>query len=238
MAAIHQYVDLHLHKKQIIEGSFQNSATAPTSPAQGQVYYNTANNNFFGWNGTAWVNLSQVLTTAVQIAGEITNANTSPAYPSSPAVGDIWFITTNAGTVGGTAVEVGDQLIYSTSGWFVMQRNLQQASTTVAGFIELADQSETNAGSDTTRAVTPATLAGFLSNYLYGRKVVTNIATLTADTPTSVTHGLGLVASVDLVVQCWQGGTLVGLEIVPTSVNAFTVESGVTLSNVKVVALG
>lgn len=238
MASIKQYVDLDLQKNQLVQARIENRASAPTSPLAGQLYYNTSDNNYYGWNGTVWLNLSQILTSAVQIAGEITNANTNPAYPSSPTVGDIWFITTNAGTVGGQAVEINDQLIYSTSGWFVMQRNLQYATTAIAGFVELADQSETNAGSDTTKAVTPSTLAGFLANYLYARKVVTTIATLTANTPTTVTHGLGLLASVDLLVQCWQGGEKAQLAIVPTSVNAFTVESNITLSSVKVISIG
>lgn len=232
------YVDVDFHQQQAVKMRVENLASAPSSPVAGQVYFNTGDNFFYGWNGSAWINLSQIVTGAVTIKGEITNANTSPAYPSTPTTGDIWFITTNAGTVGGTTVEVGDQLIYGSTGWFVMQKNLLYATTSVAGYVELADQSETNAGSDATRAVTPSTLAGFLTNYLYAKKVVTQITTLTAATPTTVTHGLNLASSNQLTVMCWQGGVPVRLAIGLSSVNAITVESNVTLSNVTVICQG
>lgn len=33
------------------------AAAAPANPQQGQVYYNTTDNHFYGWNGAAWVQL-------------------------------------------------------------------------------------------------------------------------------------------------------------------------------------
>ncbi|NDG32148.1 hypothetical protein EB118_18990, partial [bacterium] len=35
-----------------------NSATAPSSPARGQLFFDTVNNNFSGYNGTTWVKLN------------------------------------------------------------------------------------------------------------------------------------------------------------------------------------
>lgn len=238
MAVENFYVDVDFHQQQAVKMRVENLASAPSSPVSGQVYFNTGDNFFYGWNGTSWINLSQIISSVVQVKGDITNANTNPGYPSTPTTGDIWFITTNAGTVGGTAVEIGDQLIYGASGWFVLQRNLQYATDTVAGFIEIATNAEVITGSDTTRAVTPASLANFLSNYLYARKVVTQITTLTAGTPATVTHGLNLAASNQLTVTCWQSGAPIRLAVALTSVNAITVESNVTLSNVTVICQG
>jgi len=35
-----------------------NSATAPSSPAKGQLFFDTINNNFSGYNGTSWLKLN------------------------------------------------------------------------------------------------------------------------------------------------------------------------------------
>lgn len=218
----------------IVNLRFPNSATAPVSPYEGQTYFDTASKKFMGWNGTAWVDLSQVMTGAATIKGEITNANTSPAFPSSPATGDIWFITTNAGTVGGIEVEIGDQLVRGTTNWFVLQANTMSASETRAGVIELATQAEANAGSDATRALTPATLAGYLANFFYARRVSQNITSLVANTTTNVTHGLNLATP---VVQVWQGGEEIDLHIQSVSANVISVTSNTTLANVSVIII-
>ncbi|MFN8349429.1 MAG: hypothetical protein U0X91_30790 [Spirosomataceae bacterium] len=216
----------------IVNLRFPNSSTAPTSPYDGQTYFNSSDKKFWGWNGTTWIDLSQIMNSPANIKGDITNANTNPAFPGSPSTGDIWFITTTAGTVGGIDVEIGDQLIRGSSGWFVMQANTFAASETRAGVIELATQAEANAGSDTTRALTPATLAGYLANYFYSRRVSTLIASLPANTATTVTHGLGVALP---SVTIWQGNEIIELDVVSTSSNAYTVQSLSALTNVTCV---
>lgn len=232
------YSDIQLNKNQLIQARFQNASVAPTSPAAGQIYFNSGDLNFYGWSGSAWVNLSQVVTNALNIKGEISNANTNPSYPGSPSVGDVYFITTNAGTVGGTTVEIGDELVYSTSGWFVVQKNLVAATNAAAGFVRLATQTEARAGADDTIAITPARLSDYLSNYLYARKVKTSISTLTANSAQTVTHGLGLASGTDCQVSIWQGGYQIFVEVVPVDGNSITVQSNQTLSNVVVIVQG
>lgn len=238
MAKYDWWTDVSLNKNQLLQARFEVLAAAPTSPGQAQIYFNSTDNNFYGWNGTSWINLSLVITNAVTIKGEITNANTNPSAPSNPSTGDTWFITTNAGTVGGLTVEIGDQLVRSSSGWFVIQANLQAASTTIAGFIRLATQSEANAGSLNSVAISPSTLAGYLSNFLYQRKSATNISSLAANTPTTVTHGLNVLSQDDVIVQCYQSNAQIGLSVKSSSVNAVLIESNQTLGNVKVVVVG
>lgn len=238
MAQYPVYFDLDLTQNQLIRARFENRASAPTSPVAGQQYYDTSDNTFRGWNGTVWVDLGVSFPNGVVIKGELTNAASNPPYPASPQTGWMYFITTTAGTVGGQVVEIGDLLIYGSSGWFVVQRNLQAASASVAGFIQIGTQAIINAGSDNTQAVTAQTLAGFLVNYLYVRKVVTPIPSLVANTLTTVTHGLGLVGATHVIAQCYQGGYQIGLEIKPVTANSLTVQSNQTLGNVDIVTIG
>lgn len=46
--------------KQSISGVFiiENSETAPSAPVKGQLFFDTINNNFSGYNGTSWVKLN------------------------------------------------------------------------------------------------------------------------------------------------------------------------------------
>lgn len=237
MASKKTYVDLDLAGNQIINFAAHKAATAPTSPFEGQIYYNTVSKKFFGFDGVAWIDLSQTISSGVTLKGEINNASTNPAYPASPSQGDMYFITTTAGTVGGQVVEIGDTLVYSGSAWFILQKNVEQSSETKAGYIQIATQAETNAGSNDAKAVTPAKLVSFLSTSKYVRKN-SQVVSLTANTPLTVTHGLSLTAAAEVQVQCFQGGAIIELLIEPTTVNAVNVTSNVTLANVTVVCQG
>lgn len=205
----------------------------------GLFVYDTTDLNLYVWNGTAWVNATQVITNAMNIKGEISNANTNPAFPASPAVGDVWVITTNPGTVGGVAVEVGDQLVYSTSGWFVIQTNLSDATITIKGYVRLATQIEVNTGTDNTTAVTPLTL---LTNLDVGNpraKIYKQaIATLTANTPLTITHGLNLSNSQDYVYKVSDAAGTIKVADVAVSVNSFTIESNKTYTSLRIVVEG
>lgn len=239
------YVDFDFTRNQIIQARVHNVAAPPTGPGEGQVYFNTADKTFRGWNGTTWVDLSQVITPSTAVKGEIANANTNPPFPTSPAIGDYYFITTTAGNIGGVPgtagsipVEIGDQLYYSASGFFVVQRNLQAASATLAGFMRFATQAEANAGSEAFASMTPATTATLLAALFYTRKYRTLIVSLAANTATTVTHGLNLANMEDCVVEVYQGGARIELAVAPTTVNALTVTSNQALGNVTVVVIG
>jgi hypothetical protein len=79
-------------------------------------------------------------------------------------LGDYWFIT-NAGTLGGTPVQPGDMIIATAAAptpedWIQVETNYNLATTSAPGLLQIATQDHVNAGTETTVAVTPATLAG------------------------------------------------------------------------------
>jgi hypothetical protein len=82
--------------------------------------------------------------------------------------GDYWYVSV-AGTVDSVAFNIGDVLIAlvdaaSTStyagNWISLEVNRDQATESILGLVTLATQTEVNTGTNTTDAVTPATLSG------------------------------------------------------------------------------
>ena len=89
----------------------------------------------------------------------------SPVAGTKP--GDYWYVTI-AGTVDSNPFNVGDVIIAkiaaastsSAADWIKIEVNRDQATESVLGLVTLATQTEVNTGTNTTDAVTPATLAG------------------------------------------------------------------------------
>lgn len=54
--------NLDLSKNEIQNARIQNLATAPSNPVAGQIYFNSTDKKFYGYNGSGWVDLGQVLT--------------------------------------------------------------------------------------------------------------------------------------------------------------------------------
>lgn len=53
--------NIDLCKNELQNAVLQNLATAPLDPKAGQIFFDSASNKFYGYNGTAWVDLGQVL---------------------------------------------------------------------------------------------------------------------------------------------------------------------------------
>jgi hypothetical protein len=216
----------------------ENLTTAPAAPLEGQMYYNSTTKKYMGYNGTVWVDISQIVTNAITLKGEIANANTNPAFPVSPVTGDSYFITTTSGTVGGVTVEVGDQLIFGASAWFVVQANTIDASTTAKGVIRIATQAETNGGT-AGLAVSPNTLVPFLQNYKTARVFTSAVGALAANTDVVVTHNLNLANAADAVVEVTaDSNRRINIDVTYTSVNAVTIRSLASYTGVRVIVIG
>jgi Phage tail fibre repeat len=54
--------NIDLSKNELQNARIQNLATAPANPTAGQIYFNSTDKKFYGYNGTGWVDLGQVLT--------------------------------------------------------------------------------------------------------------------------------------------------------------------------------
>ena len=51
-------VNLDLNQNQLVKARVENLASAPAGPVTGQIYYNTASNAMFFYNGSSWIDAS------------------------------------------------------------------------------------------------------------------------------------------------------------------------------------
>lgn len=93
------------------------------------------------------------------------NATTnSPTIPTAAAGNKgQYYVVTTAGTTtidGHTNWAIGDWIVSNGTTWDKIDNTEAAATDTAPGTVELATQAEVNTGTDTTRVITPATLAG------------------------------------------------------------------------------
>lgn len=62
-------VNLDLTKNQVLNIALHNLASAPSSPVQGQIYYNTTDKVIYYWDGTQWVSVAGDISEVIAGAG-------------------------------------------------------------------------------------------------------------------------------------------------------------------------
>jgi len=112
--------------------------------------------------------------------------------------------------------------------WTVVNKNIPDivdASESAKGIIQLATTAEANAGSDDAKAITPAKLAGYLSNGAYTKKYAGNVGD-GSNTTFTITHNLN---SRDIIVQVQDASSyaIVETEVIAKTVNTVEVSFNV-----------
>ena len=80
--------DVDFNKNQLQNTVIHPSATAPSNPKQGQIYFNTTDNNIYRYDGTQWVTYQNELDTAATGTISIDSAPVAASSkPSSPCRG-------------------------------------------------------------------------------------------------------------------------------------------------------
>jgi len=241
------YHDLDLFRvSQIKQVRIQNITTSDRTTLAGSLggtntglfVYDTDLNTFYVWNGSAWNSVGTTISGAMTFKGVVAH---NAAEPGSPATGD-FYIFNSAGQntwESDEAVEAGDMVIWDGTNWNYINRNVYNATETLAGKIEIATTAETNAGSDDTRAVTPAKLAGFASNRGFAKTYFASSVSVTANTPFTVTHNLGLQNRNAFTINVMNSAhSAISVDVDSVDANSLTITSAVSLTGLSITIIG
>ena len=143
--------------------------------------------------------INQAQTGALVYQGNYNPVTNTPNITTNTAVKTGWtYVVSTAGTFAGQEVEAGDMIIAkvdnpgsTAANWQIVNKNIPaivDATTLIKGIIQLATSAEALAGTNNTKAITPATLKAVLDAQIKG--YVANFGNGT-NTSFTITHGLG-----------------------------------------------
>lgn len=229
---------INLNKNELQNAVIQPLASAPGSPAEGQIYYDTVDDTVYVWADGAWLDLgtSGTGSVATVVAGNnidvdstdaanpivsveaLTVADVSGAAPlASPT-----FTGTVTLPVGLTGVIRTDTGVVSVD--TDVTDIVTAASTTAQGKVELATDAETNTGTDTARAITPSNLEAWT-----GSAQVTTTGTLTSGNADAIVSNASdtVVGKVELATTAeTTTGTDAGRAVTPDGLHDMTSLAG------------
>lgn len=138
---------LNLQQNQLENAVIQNLASDPSSGKAGQIYYNTTDNGYRYYNGTAWVSISADAIKSIVDGDGLTSSTSGNA------------VTISLGTPSASGYSGSDANTYGsnsvTADSHTHQINLPNASTSTKGVVQLAADNDTTS---TNKAVTPKQL--------------------------------------------------------------------------------
>lgn len=140
---------LNLQQNQLENAVIQNLASDPSSGKAGQIYYNTTDNGYRYYNGTAWVSISADAIKSIVAGNGLTSSTSGNAVTLT-----LGTPSTSGATSGNT---LGDNSVTENS--HTHQICIPSASTTEKGIVQLATDTDVTTGIETKKAVTPKQLA-------------------------------------------------------------------------------
>lgn len=151
---------LNLQQNQLENAVIQNLASDPSSGKAGQIYYNTTDNGYRYYNGTAWVSISADAIKSIVDGDGLTSSTSGNAVTIS--LGTPSASGSGSNTYGSNSV---------TADSHTHQIKLPDATDSAKGVIELATDAEATAGTDTTRAINAKQLAAAKQSAIDSAKV-------------------------------------------------------------------
>lgn len=117
--------NINLSNNQLQNAALHPTATAPANPVEGQVYFNTASNKLFIYDGSAWIDIS----------GDITSITAGAGLTGTGTTGDI---TLNIGSGNGITVAADAISVNAEASQFSFPAGVLTISTGAIGSDELA----------------------------------------------------------------------------------------------------
>lgn len=152
---------LNLQQNQLENAVIQNLASDPSSGKAGQIYYNTTDNGYRYYNGTAWVSISADAIKSIVAGNGLTSSTSGNAVTLT-----LGTPSTSGAASGNT---LGDNNVTENS--HTHQIRIPSASTTEKGIVQLATDTDVTTGTETTKAVTPKQLASAKQDAINSAKV-------------------------------------------------------------------
>tara|TARA_R110000803_G_scaffold52733_4_gene108498 strand:+ start:38 stop:1288 length:1251 start_codon:yes stop_codon:yes gene_type:complete len=194
MAYIKHLVDLDLNKNQLLNAVVQNLGTAPATPSDGQIYWDTVDETIYVWNanGSVWVDLGSSGITNLSYSAAVSqgtvasNTGTNAIIPLADGTNAGLMSAAEKTKVGNTSgTNTGDDA--TNSQYSSLVSNVSTDITVVEAPTNVAIQSSD--GSDDVISAANSTNAGVMTKAMFDEHVINNAKVSNVD-ETLTTLGL------------------------------------------------